>query len=396
MATELDVDATAAAPARSSAATAAAPRRCAACTPGSTSTAAAATAVELWAYGDSPGDRELLADADHAVWAKDVGCAAVPRGRDVSAVPPGCCAPARPRQWLKNVLVFAAPGAAACSTSWADARADGAGVRRLLPGRQRHLLVERRPRRRGRPAHPTKRTGRSPPASCRSRTAKVVGTRAAVAALGVAAAHRAVADGGRRRRLHRRADDAVQRVAGSTSRCSTSSPSPSGFVLRAAGGAVAVDVPMSNWFVLVTVFGSLFIVTGKRYAELREIGEDAAAVRATLADYTSATCASCSPCRAARRCSATASGRSRRRDETGTDWPFYELSIVPHADRAAALRAGPRAGRGAAPEEVFASDRVLQAARRGVGGRVRAGGVRAMTAHVRGGAGGSRPTSTAG
>ena len=59
----------------------------------------------------------------------------------------------------------------------------------------------------------------------------------------------------------------------------------SGFVLRAAAGAVAVDVPMSNWFILVTVFGSLFIVTGKRYAELREIGEDAAAVRATLAEY---------------------------------------------------------------------------------------------------------------
>lgn len=28
-------------------------------------------AVELWVYGDSSGDRELLADADHAVWAKD-------------------------------------------------------------------------------------------------------------------------------------------------------------------------------------------------------------------------------------------------------------------------------------------------------------------------------------
>jgi len=26
-------------------------------------------AVEVWAYGDSPGDAELLADADHAVWA---------------------------------------------------------------------------------------------------------------------------------------------------------------------------------------------------------------------------------------------------------------------------------------------------------------------------------------
>jgi phosphatidylglycerophosphatase C len=26
--------------------------------------------VELWAYGDSPGDRQLLADADHAVWVR--------------------------------------------------------------------------------------------------------------------------------------------------------------------------------------------------------------------------------------------------------------------------------------------------------------------------------------
>lgn len=26
--------------------------------------------VELWAYGDSPGDRELLAGADHAVWVR--------------------------------------------------------------------------------------------------------------------------------------------------------------------------------------------------------------------------------------------------------------------------------------------------------------------------------------
>ena len=26
--------------------------------------------VEVWAYGDSPGDRELLADADHAVWVR--------------------------------------------------------------------------------------------------------------------------------------------------------------------------------------------------------------------------------------------------------------------------------------------------------------------------------------
>jgi phosphatidylglycerophosphatase C len=26
--------------------------------------------VEVWAYGDSPGDRDLLADADHAIWVR--------------------------------------------------------------------------------------------------------------------------------------------------------------------------------------------------------------------------------------------------------------------------------------------------------------------------------------
>ena len=37
-------------------------------------------AVELWAYGDSAGDHELLADADHAEWARDVVLAATPAG----------------------------------------------------------------------------------------------------------------------------------------------------------------------------------------------------------------------------------------------------------------------------------------------------------------------------
>src|SRR5262249_56210975 len=48
-----------------------------------------------------------------------------------------------------------------------------------------------------------------------------------------------------------------------------------GFVLRAIAGAVAVDVPMSNWFLICISFGSLFIVTGKRYAELLEFGDGA-------------------------------------------------------------------------------------------------------------------------
>ena len=41
----------------------------------------------------------------------------------------------------------------------------------------------------------------------------------------------------------------------------------SGFVLRAIAGGVAADVVLSQWFLLVASFGSLFIVAGKRYAE---------------------------------------------------------------------------------------------------------------------------------
>ncbi len=36
--------------------------------------------AEVWAYGDSDGDRELLAAADHATWVKDVVITRVPAG----------------------------------------------------------------------------------------------------------------------------------------------------------------------------------------------------------------------------------------------------------------------------------------------------------------------------
>ena len=43
-----------------------------------------------------------------------------------------------------------------------------------------------------------------------------------------------------------------------------------GFVLRAIAGGVAVGVPISPWFLIVAGAGSLFMVTGKRSAELRQ------------------------------------------------------------------------------------------------------------------------------
>ncbi len=58
-----------------------------------------------------------------------------------------------------------------------------------------------------------------------------------------------------------------------------------GFVLRAIAGAVAVPVPVSEWFLIVATFGSLLMVTGKRLAEHAELGDRRGVHRATLNEY---------------------------------------------------------------------------------------------------------------
>lgn len=59
-----------------------------------------------------------------------------------------------------------------------------------------------------------------------------------------------------------------------------------GFLLRAIAGAVAVPVVISEWFLIVTTFGSLLMVTGKRLSEHAELGEGRGGHRATLDAYT--------------------------------------------------------------------------------------------------------------
>lgn len=49
----------------------------------------------------------------------------------------------------------------------------------------------------------------------------------------------------------------------------------SGFLLRAIAGGVATGIELSQWFLLVASFGSLFMVAGKRYSELKALGADA-------------------------------------------------------------------------------------------------------------------------
>lgn len=48
-----------------------------------------------------------------------------------------------------------------------------------------------------------------------------------------------------------------------------------GFLLRAIAGGVAADIPLSQWFLLVASFGSLFMVAGKRFSEIVDLGAEA-------------------------------------------------------------------------------------------------------------------------
>lgn len=60
----------------------------------------------------------------------------------------------------------------------------------------------------------------------------------------------------------------------------------SGFLLRAIAGGIAADITISTWFLLVTGFGSLALAAGKRYAELTADPDSAHERRRSLAGYT--------------------------------------------------------------------------------------------------------------
>jgi len=59
-----------------------------------------------------------------------------------------------------------------------------------------------------------------------------------------------------------------------------------GFVIRAIAGALAIDVPISDWFILCTAFLALFLAVSKRKAELVSLKEDAESIRPVLGHYT--------------------------------------------------------------------------------------------------------------
>jgi decaprenyl-phosphate phosphoribosyltransferase len=264
---------------------------------------------------------------------------------------------ARPKQWMKNVLVFAAPGSAGVLDNWPFLwRTLLAFVAFCLASSGTYYWNDIHDVAADR-LHPKKRMRAIASGAVSLPVAKVVGTALLMGGVGLgfvvhwklglvtlgyvtlttlyssALKHVAVVD--------------LVAVA-------------AGFVLRAVAGAVATNVHMSTWFVLTTSFGSLFIVTGKRYAELREYGDHAGAARSSLDDYTLGFLRIVLSVSLGAALVTYCIWAFDTKELSGATWPFYELSIVPMVTALLRYTLILEQGHGAAPEEIFVSDRTLQ------------------------------------
>lgn len=134
----------------------------------------------------------------------------------------------------------------------------------------------------------------------------------------------------------------------------------SGFLLRAIAGGAAAGLPLSQWFLLVTAFGSLFMVAGKRYAEIVLYERTGAKIRASLSKYSASYLRFVWATSAAIMIMTYSLWAFEIRQRTGNNSVWAVISIVPMV--VAILRYAVDVDRGTAgePEEIALSDRVLQ------------------------------------
>ena len=276
-----------------------------------------------------------------------------------STLPGGLLRTARPKQWLKNVLVFAAPGAAGVLTH-RDAFLKAAaafGIFTLVASGIYFLndaLDVNADRQ-----HPRKRLRPVAAGVVGIRQAEVLGTLFVVAGLGLSALL-----------AWKFLVVVVTYVAVQFAYTVWLKNEPildlaavaSGFVLRAIAGGVAVGVPISEWFLIVATFGSLFVVTGKRIADHTSLGEERGAVRSTLASYSlsflrSVLIISTTVTITAYCLWAFENAKAVLHTHQGI---WYQLSIVPFTLAMLRYALLIDQGHGGAPEDVVLGDRMLQ------------------------------------
>jgi decaprenyl-phosphate phosphoribosyltransferase len=278
--------------------------------------------------------------------------------RSSSSLISGLVKLARPKQWAKNVLVFAAPGAAGVlDERWAMQRSLIAFVAFCMAAAGTYYINDARDVTADR-LHPKKRFRPVATGAVPVSLAFVLGGALLVGSIGVA--------------LLATTNLALV-VIGYV--CLTTSYSAwlkhiavvdlvvvaAGFVLRAVAGAEATEVPISDWFFIVTIFGSLFMVAGKRGAEAAEMGSDARSFRPVLAAYrpeytaylrsVTSSAVLVSYCMWAFEKASTA-------NPDGLPW--YQASILPFVMAVLRYALVLDQGKGSAPEEIILGDRILQ------------------------------------
>ncbi len=130
-----------------------------------------------------------------------------------------------------------------------------------------------------------------------------------------------------------------------------------GFVLRAVGGALAIQVPSSDWFVLCTFFAALFLALSKRRAETISQNGGSEWHRAVIGEYSESALAAYTTTAIA----ATAITYSLYAIESAERFPLLPLT-VPFVLFAVFRyhHLVETAGLGEQPEDVFQRDRTFR------------------------------------
>jgi decaprenyl-phosphate phosphoribosyltransferase len=264
---------------------------------------------------------------------------------------------ARPKQWVKNVLVFAAPGAAGVLTEPGPlGRTLVAFVAMCLAASGTYFLNDALDAHADR-QHPTKRHRPVAAGQVSESLAKIMAVVLIVLAIGISipisrgelalvvAGYVLVTVSYSLWLKHEPVVDLAAVAAG--------------FVLRAIAGGVAADVEISDWFLIVAAAGSLFMVTGKRHAEQIELGDASASHRSTLEEYSASFLGFVRAVAASVMVTAYCLWAFESAASTG-DETWFRLSIVPFVLAVLRYAHVIEQGRGGAPEEIVLSDRVLQ------------------------------------
>lgn len=263
---------------------------------------------------------------------------------------------ARPKQWVKNVLVMAAPAAAGeLLTGSVLASALAAFVAFTLASSATYLINDavdyeadrKHPRKRFRPIA----AGQVPVSVAWGAAAGCLVAALALSLLAVNGAFALLLAGYVAMTLSY--SFRLKQVAVIDLACVAA-----GFVMRMIGGGLATGIVLSEWFLTVACFASLFIVAGKRYAEIREL--DGSATRAVLQEYTPSFLRVVYVMAMAVAVSAYCQWTFDRGDVSG-DHLWYQLSAIPWITGLLRYALLLERGEGGAPEDIILKDRVLQA-----------------------------------